>query len=129
MTGGALPAQTWHDIMVVAHQGIEIKELPGVGMGTKLPTAPAGAATVAANSAPKVLDIKPGPPPVLTKRGADILVQVEKMLDDAAKTAGNGAPSDPTKPAKPVSSTSLAFPESFAAATPGGPAGLAARKN
>ena len=51
------------------------------------------------------------------------------MLDDAAKTAGNGALSDPTKPAKPVSSTSLAFPESFAAAAPGDPATSAARKN
>lgn len=143
MTGGALPAQTWHDIMVVAHQGIEIKELPGVGMGTKLPTPPASAATVAANNgAPKVIDIKPGPPPVLTKRGADILVQVEKMLDDVAKTTGNtttgntpgtttgNAPlSDPAKPAKPMSSTSLALPESFAAATPGAPADSAARKN
>ena len=92
MTGGSLPAQTWHDIMVAAHQGVEIKELAGVGMGTKLPQAPGAAATVAANGAPKVLEIKPGPPPVLTKRGADVLVQVEKMLDDAAKTAGNTPP-------------------------------------
>ena len=37
MTGGSLPAQTWHDIMVVAHQGVEVKEIPGIGMGTKLP--------------------------------------------------------------------------------------------
>jgi penicillin-binding protein 1A len=96
-------------------------------MGTKLPTPPANAATVAANgAAPKILDIKPGPPPVLTRRGADILVQVEKMLDDAAKTAGGVTSSDPTKP---LSSTSLAFPESFAAATPGDPTAPAARKN
>src|SRR5499427_413900 len=27
MTGGSLPAQTWHDIMVAAHQGVEVKEL------------------------------------------------------------------------------------------------------
>ena len=32
-------------------------------------------------------ETKPGPPPVLTKRGADILVRVEKLLDDAGKTA------------------------------------------
>ncbi len=37
MTGGALPAQTWHDIMVVAHQGVEIRDLAGVGAGKKLP--------------------------------------------------------------------------------------------
>ena len=30
MTGGSLPAMTWHDIMTYAHQGIEIKPLPGV---------------------------------------------------------------------------------------------------
>jgi len=30
MTGGALPAMTWHTIMDYAHQGIEIKQLPGV---------------------------------------------------------------------------------------------------
>jgi penicillin-binding protein 1A len=122
MTGGSLPAQTWHDIMIAAHQGVEIKELAGVGMGTKLPQAP-GAATVAANGAPKVLDIKPGPPPVLTRRGADVLVQVEKMLDDVAKTAGDPVPGEP----KPARSTSLAFPEDFAAA-PGDPTAVA-RKN
>nr|WP_218626048.1 PBP1A family penicillin-binding protein [Bradyrhizobium sp. dw_78] len=124
MTGGALPAQTWHDIMVAAHEGVEIKELSGVGMGTKLPTPPASEAAVAANGAPKVLEVKPGPPPVLTKRGADILVQIEKMLDDAGRTVGKTSSSDPPQPARPVSSSSLAFPENFvAAAVPdGGPA-------
>ena len=116
MTGGSLPAQTWHDIMVAAHQGVEIKELPGVGAGTKLPPPPAR--DVAANGAPKPPEIKPGPPPVLTKRGADILVQVEKMLDDAAKTAGKTSSNDPPTPVKPLSSNAIAFPESFAAAAP-----------
>jgi penicillin-binding protein 1A len=116
MTGGSLPAQTWHDIMNAAHQGIEVKELTGVGMGVKLPQ-PAVPQTVAA-TAPKILEIKPGPPPVLTKRGADILVQVEKALDDAAKAADKTA-GDPPKPARPVSSTSLPFPDSFASATTG----------
>jgi penicillin-binding protein 1A len=128
LTGGALPAQTWHDIMVAAHQGIEIKEIPGIGAGTKLPT-PAASATVAANSATKPPDIKPGPPPVLTKRGADILVRVEKELDEAAKTAGTTSSGDPVKPVKPVSSSAIAFPESFAAAAPGAPAASAPRKN
>jgi penicillin-binding protein 1A len=122
MTGGSLPAQTWHDIMVAAHQGVEIKELPGVGTGTKLPAA---SAVVAANGAPKPPEIRPGPPPVLTKRGADILVQVEKMLDEAAKTAG-----EPGKPTKPVSSNSVPFPDSFASATtPGNAATSVPRKN
>ncbi|MBR0956247.1 transglycosylase domain-containing protein [Bradyrhizobium japonicum] len=108
MTGGSLPAQTWHDIMVAAHQGIEVREIPGIGMGQKLPPQPMAAH---ANAAPKVLETKPGPPPVLTKRGADILVRVEKLLDDAAKTANKSTAND----SKPSSSTSaLAFPQNYA---------------
>ena len=50
-----------------------------------------------------MLETKPGPPPVLTRRGADILVRVEKLLDDAGKTAGKTSSNDPAKqPAKPV---------------------------
>jgi len=79
---------------------------------------------VAANGASKPAEIRPGPPPILTKRGADILVQVEKMLDEAGKTAGEAA-----KPVKPVSSNSVPYPDNFAAATPGNAAGSAQRKN
>lgn len=32
MTGGTLPAGTWHEIMAYAHQGIELKPLPGSTM-------------------------------------------------------------------------------------------------
>ncbi|MGL3110828.1 transglycosylase domain-containing protein [Bradyrhizobium sp. BR 1432] len=109
MTGGSLPAQTWHDIMVAAHQGVEVREIPGIGMGQKLP--PQQIANAQANAAPKVLETKPGPPPVLTKRGADILVRVEKLLDDAAKTANKSAATD-TKPAS--STNALAFPQNYA---------------
>nr|WP_249806214.1 PBP1A family penicillin-binding protein [Bradyrhizobium sp. 1] len=113
MTGGSLPAQTWHDIMVAAHQGVEVREIPGIGMGQKLPREQV--ANAQANAAPKVLETKPGPPPVLTKRGADILVRVEKLLDDAAKTATKAA-ADDGKNAKPASATSaLAFPQNYAA--------------
>ena len=45
MTGGSLPAQVWHDVMEPAHQGIEIKPLPGLkvpgpGAQAAAPTAP-----------------------------------------------------------------------------------------
>ena len=33
MTGGSLPAMTWHDVMETAHQGIELKALPGLKDG------------------------------------------------------------------------------------------------
>jgi penicillin-binding protein 1A len=123
MTGGSLPAQTWREIMVVAHQGVEVKEVPGIGMGQKLP--PQTAAAMAA-AAPKIIDTKPGPPPVLTKRGADILVRIEKQLDDASKTAAKTSATEPPKGAK---SSAVAIPDSFAAATPNDKTAPAARKN
>jgi penicillin-binding protein 1A len=128
MTGGSLPAQTWHDIMIAAHQGVEIKELAGVGMGTKTPQ-PGVTATMAAVGAPKQPEIKPGPPPVLTKRGADVLVQVEKLLDDAGKAAGKTTSIEQPAPGNPASSSALAFPENYAAATTGTAASPALRKN
>ena len=108
MTGGSLPAQTWHDIMEVAHQGVEIRDLPGVGAGKKLPSD----ALAAANA--KAPEINPGPPPILTRRGASILVRVEKLFDDAAKTItvpGKTSSNDGSKPASP---STVAFPDSFA---------------
>jgi penicillin-binding protein 1A len=110
--------------MVAAHQGVEVKEIAGIGMGTKLPQ-PTSPATVAANGAPKILETKPGPPPVLTRRGADILVRIEKLLDDAGKAAGK---TSATEPAKPVTSGALAFPDNYVAAA-GDQAPPAQRKN
>ena len=76
-----------------------------------------------------MLETKPGPPPVLTRRGADILVRVEKLLDDAGKTAGKTSSNDPAKqPAKPITSSALAFPENYVAAA-GDQAAPAPRKN
>ena len=48
MTGGSLPAMTWREIMAYAHQGIELRPLPGVG-----PQAAARGAAVAAAPAPQ----------------------------------------------------------------------------
>ena len=129
MTGGSLPAQTWHDIMLVAHQGQEIRELPGVGMGHKLPQ-PVAAATVAAAGGVRP-EIRPGPPPVLTKRGADVLVHIEKLLDDEAKSIGKGTGASATKLSpdqqptgsnKHASSSALAFPQNYAAENAAAPA-------
>ncbi len=122
MTGGSLPAQTWHDIMVVAHQGVEIKDLPGVGAGKKLPES-----EVSASANAKAPEVSPGPPPVLTRRGANILVKVEKMFDDAAKTVGVPGKTSLNDADKKASSDP-GFPDSFASSDL--PAALApSRKN
>ncbi|HET9617130.1 MAG TPA: penicillin-binding protein 1A [Pseudolabrys sp.] len=80
MTGGALPAMTWHEIMAYAHQGIEVKQLPGVAVP------PVRAPTVA--EAKKGVETPPPRPRLLTKRGADVLVRIERMMDDATRALG-----------------------------------------
>jgi penicillin-binding protein 1A len=78
MTGGSLPAMTWHDIMAYAHQGIEVKNIPGVAPG---PTPPAPAVVADSGSAGDAA-LRPT---LLTKRAADILQRVERLMEDATK--------------------------------------------
>ena len=97
MTGGSLPAMTWHEIMAYAHQGIELKPIPGLG-----PQAPSVGRPVVAEGK-KDGDTPPSrPTSVLTKRGADALVRVERLMDDATRAlAVRGEmtkASDDTKP-------------------------------
>jgi penicillin-binding protein 1A len=92
MTGGALPAMTWHTIMEYAHQGMELKQLPGV----TVPTVRQQPAVAMAKS--KGSEQPPPPrPTVLTKRGADILVRVERMMDDANRALGPVQPTVSTE--------------------------------
>ena len=111
MTGGSLPAKTWHDIMEIAHQGIEIKELTGVGAGQKLPKGSVASVT----AAPKILDVGAGPPPTLTRRGVNTLVHIEKEMDETAKTVPVGKTSINDR-APPAPHAALPFPDSFASA-------------
>jgi len=80
MTGGSLPAMTWQQIMTYAHQGIELKNIPGV-----VPNPPPGSLQTAVTGAiPAAADVAPRPP-ILTQRGANILVRIEQMMDDAMR--------------------------------------------
>ena len=78
MTGGSLPAMTWHQIMAYAHQGIEIKNIPGVPAGPTPPSTPV-ASTQKGNepTAPR--------PTMLTKRSMDVLLRVEHMMENASR--------------------------------------------
>src|ERR1700732_4402889 len=49
MTGGSLPAQTWHEIMAYAHQGVELRSIPGIASPTGRPVV----AEAKQNSAPE----------------------------------------------------------------------------
>src|SRR4029077_5425055 len=82
MTGGALPAMTWHTIMAYAHQGIEIKQLPGITVPTVRQQ------PLVAENKSKSSEPPPPRPTVLTKRGAHIRVRVERMMDDPKRALG-----------------------------------------
>ncbi len=103
MTGGSLPAKTWHDIMVAAHQGVEIKDIDGVETPQRRPEAGQIASS----------DAKPsdaaGSPPVLTRQGANILVRIERNLDAALKSIHDAGKT-------PAPSSALPSQDSLAAA-------------
>jgi penicillin-binding protein 1A len=75
MTGGSLPAMTWHEIMAYAHQGIELKSLPG-DPPPPMKTLPAPAATVADNNTPQR-------PPSLSPGSVEVL----RTIAERAKVA------------------------------------------
>jgi penicillin-binding protein 1A len=94
MTGGSLPAQTWHEIMAYAHQGIELKQLTGVG-----PNAVAVGPIL--DKEGKDMPIRPA---MLTNKGVQALLRVERLMDEAsrarvASTAPAAAPATPAAPA------------------------------
>jgi penicillin-binding protein 1A len=103
MTGGSLPAQTWHAIMTYAHQGVELKQIPGLGPATTSVAArPAPTVAAAPNRSGGEVAQRPA---LLTRRGADILVRVERLMDDATRAlAGRdeqGRRADTQQPARP----------------------------
>jgi penicillin-binding protein 1A len=109
MTGGSLPGMTWRQIMAYAHQGIEIKPLPGVAPG---PTgaAPQVAAAPGASNAPA----QPRPT-MLNKRSIEVLLRVERMMENATRTY--------TSDAEPRRGAALAGPDAVAAAADPAPRG------
>jgi penicillin-binding protein 1A len=86
---GSLPAQTWHEIMAYAHQGIELKQVAGIGRNR---------ATVG-----PILDRDgkgdvPIRPAMLTEKGAQTLLRVKQLMDEAGRpksATGTGARSAP----------------------------------
>jgi penicillin-binding protein 1A len=84
MTGGSVPAMTWHDIMEYAHQGVELRNIPGLPPN---PVAIGPQIAETRDEAPR--------PIMLTSRGAQVLQRIEKLMEDAARglVAQDGLPS------------------------------------
>ena len=125
MTGGSLPAQTWHDIMIVAHQGVEIKEIAGIGAGKKCRRRGRGDRGWRGQGRGHQAGAAAGPDQ--TRRGYSGAggENARRCRQDAGKTSS----ADPGNPSSRFRPTSIAFPESFAAVTPYGAATPSPRKN
>ncbi len=89
MTGGALPAMTWQKVMAYAHQGIDIKPIPGVTSPIpKLDEAPAPI------DVPGLADSQR--PVTLSPKSANQLAALERLLKDAENAAGVPAAAPPS---------------------------------
>jgi penicillin-binding protein 1A len=90
--------------MAYAHQGIEIKPLPGVAPG---PTPPAPAVAQAVSSGP---DANQQRPTLLTKRAAEVLVRLERTMENATRALATTAtaPRAEAPPATPRATTGVA---------------------
>src|SRR5690606_21290942 len=106
----SLPAMTWRAIMEYAHQGIEIKPIPGA------PPLQRKEPLMAANTATRKSEPLPERPPTLTRRAADILVRVERLMDEASRALPVTAPAAASGPPLRRSS-SVQMPETLASAS------------
>jgi penicillin-binding protein 1A len=98
MTGGSLPAQTWHEIMAYAHQGVELK--PIAGFGGQAPRAGVAEARREGDGAR---------PSILTQRATETLLRVERLMDDATRAlATSREPSKTTDAGSPTQQEALA---------------------
>jgi penicillin-binding protein 1A len=96
MTGGSLPAQTWHEIMAYAHQGVELKNITGVG--------PNGLSVGPILEGNKNEALRPV---MLTNKGVQALLRVERLMDEAGRAmvalpAASDSPPDSPAPASPA---------------------------
>ncbi|MBX9843090.1 MAG: PBP1A family penicillin-binding protein [Xanthobacteraceae bacterium] len=86
MTGGSLPAMIWQAIMSYAHQGIEIKPLAGLPPAAAPPT-PARNQVAANQAAGSATVLRPT---LLTRRGTEVLIRIEHLMEDAGKALAAG---------------------------------------
>jgi penicillin-binding protein 1A len=87
MTGGTLPAATWHEIMAYAHTGIDLKPIPGL---------PAAASTPVVASAPPPGSPAPDQaaaqrPATLSRASSDILGGIEDLIRSAGGKRADAA--------------------------------------
>ena len=111
MTGGSLPAMTWQRIMAYAHQGIELRPLPGA------PPSPGPVGPQVAAAAGTALEDELPRPALLTRKGADIMVKIERAMEDATRALARSAPT--ARPQQPAATSAPVRSDGQVAATEG----------
>ena len=82
LTGGTLPAQTWHEIMTYAHKGIDLKPIPFIENPMETP---AKDAAVAAAEPSDALDAGAGGPATLSAETTQRLLAIEQLMRKAPR--------------------------------------------
>ena len=99
VTGGALPAQAWHEFMVAAHEGVPVRPLPGTWKSTP-------ADTVVPDDIPSVDNNQVAPVP-----SASVGQQAAPAPQPPAPVSQAAAPVRAARPAQTVDADDLAMPE------------------
>jgi penicillin-binding protein 1A len=80
VTGGSLPAATWHDIMVYAHTGIDLKPLPGITL--EEPQGPT--AELKGGEGGKIFKL----PEQLSRKSSAALMTIENLMKSSGQIHG-----------------------------------------
>ena len=105
--------------MSYAHQGVELRPIPGLGPNPPPVTTPQTQAIAAATGD------RPPRPTLLTQRGAETLIRIERIMEEAGRKL---VPASGTVSELPVDSSGAPATDAFASATGGAPP-RAVRKN
>jgi penicillin-binding protein 1A len=96
MTGGELPAQSWHEIMAYAHQGLETKPPFGVGAPAAAPAGQQIAAAPTAKPGSGVIELAPRAIG-LAPRSTQIILEIGELARNARRRLARAEPSgDPS---------------------------------
>ncbi len=92
LTGGTLPAQTWHDFMTYAHRGVQLKPIPDIDNPFETP--PKGQAVATADSANGDQQAAQPRPASLSAATTQRLAIIAAMMRPAAAPGDGTAPAD-----------------------------------